>query len=180
MEPGRAVVLHQLAYEPSQLRPLVDVKSTIVDLLTAEKAQDAAEQYGRDLIAKVRAGEPIPLSVNAQPLTWLKHEKMTRASGGVPPAVLNKVFAMPKPQAVVSVSQKDSQTSLEKTTVVIDGISNANDFILIELLSVTPGKFELKPDEALQMQAYLSSQLGRLSFEEFFNLHQKQAEIVRR
>ncbi len=180
VEPDRAVVLHQLAYEPSQLRSLVDVKSTIVDLLTAEKAQDAAEQSGRALIAKVRAREPIPLSVDAQPLTWIKHEKMTRASGGVPPAVLNKVFAMPKPQPMVSASQKDDKTSLEKTNVVIDGISNANDFIIIELLSVTPGKFDLKPEEALQMQAYLSSQLGRLSFEEFFNLHQKQAKIVRR
>ena len=201
VETGKAVVLRQSAYEPSQLRVLADVKPSIVELLTAEKAQAAAEKAGRDLIAKVRAGEQIPLSLDEQPLTWIKHDKMTRASGGVPSAVLNKVFAMPKPVVIsaensaevkkpadnkpvdAKTAEVDSVADLaaiKPSAVVIDGISNANDFILIELLSVTPGKFDLKPEEALQMQVYLSSQLGRLSFEDFFSLHQKQAEIVRR
>jgi peptidyl-prolyl cis-trans isomerase D len=210
VESGKAVVLRQSAYEPSQLRALADVKSTIVELLTAEKAQAAAEKAGRDLIAKVRSGEQIPLTLNDQPLTWIKHEKMTRASGGAPPAVLNKVFAMPNPAVISTKSSNGSKPVDSKSVetksvesksvevnaaevkpvvaseltqhsvVVIDGISNANDFILIELLLVTPGKFDLKPEESLQMQAYLSSQLGRLSFEDFFSLHQKQAEIVRR
>jgi peptidyl-prolyl cis-trans isomerase D len=175
VEPGRAVVLHQTAYEPSQLRAVDEVKPTIVQLLTAEKAQAAAEKAGRDLIAKVRAGEAIPSTLNAQPLTWIKQEKMTRASGGVAPAILNKVFAMPKP-----ISPNPASIEAKPSAVIMDGIVDGNDFVLIELQGVTPGKFDLKPEEASQMQAFLSSQLGRLSFEDFFSLHQKQAEIVRR
>jgi peptidyl-prolyl cis-trans isomerase D len=175
IELGKAIVLRQSAYEPSQLRPLDEVAAAITELLTVEKARSAAEKAGRDLIAKVRSGEPIPLNVNSQPLTWIKHEKMTRGSGGVSPVVLKKVFAMPKP-----VVGNEANVVRQPSSAVIDGITSANDFILIDLLAVTQGKFNLTPEESQQMQAYLSSQFGRLSFEDFFSLHQKQAEIVRR
>lgn len=172
IEPGRAIVLRQVAYEPSQVRAFDEVKSIIQQVLMADKAQVEVEKAGRDLIAKARAGESLPATWQGQPLTWIKQEKITRASGGVPPAVLSKIFAMPRPVKAIAADLKQ--------VPVVDGISNGNDFILMELLDVLDEKPSLSAEEMAQMQGFLATQFGRVAFDDFFRFHQADAKIVRR
>lgn len=143
---GRAVLLRVARHEPSRPRPLAAVEERIRERIRAERAREAAEAAGLDLLEAVRAGEPWDaITANLAVDVTAKRLRLRRNSDAVPARVREAVFALDGTGAVTGVSLQDG------------------DYALVQLQAVkTP-----EPDEEQRTRAreHLRSVYGAAEFE---------------
>ncbi|MCC6714901.1 MAG: SurA N-terminal domain-containing protein [Gammaproteobacteria bacterium] len=76
--PTHALVLRLVEHKPSTLRPLTDVRTEVVALVTAELAKRKAEERGKALLERLAKGEDREALARSGQLTWTEVKGATR------------------------------------------------------------------------------------------------------
>lgn len=84
VEDGKAVVIHINTFTPSKVKPFAEVESSIVAMLTQQKAEDAIEAKAGTELAAVHSGEA--------DLKWEIKKAVGRQTQGVDPSILASAF----------------------------------------------------------------------------------------
>lgn len=84
VEDGKAVVIHINTFTPSKVKPFGEVESSIVAMLTQQKAEDAIEVKASAELAAVQGGEA--------DLNWEIKKAVGRQTQGVDPSILASAF----------------------------------------------------------------------------------------
>jgi len=92
---GNAVVLRQLEHQKAGVMPIDEVKGQIVNLLKQQRAREATEQTGNDIIAELKTGKTAEevLSILPEDLTvnWQKQNALARNGTEVDTQLRNDV-----------------------------------------------------------------------------------------
>ena len=138
LDENRLVMIRLREHLPVALKPLEEVRGSIITTLSDNQARDTANAKAQELLAELQAGEIEfeTLATDAD-LTYGRHEAINRNSF-VPDATLVKeVFRLPTP------AENEKIQSVLPTT---------NGFAVVELESVVPGLLE--GDALLAQQQY--------------------------
>ncbi|MFA6037282.1 MAG: SurA N-terminal domain-containing protein [Legionellales bacterium] len=104
LAPTDVIVLRKLMHEAAQLQPLDAVHEQIKNHLASEQAAKLAHQQGDAWVAELKSGA----SADKLNIAWVVETKTSRYNNAVPPAVLNKAFALPvHDSAVIPVGKED-------------------------------------------------------------------------
>ncbi len=99
VERNHMVVLRVLQHQPEMRRPLDSVREEIITRLRRDKAADAAREAAAALQQQLQqGGDPVLVAKGAR-AKWQRTEGVSRESATIEPAVLRRVFAMPRPEA---------------------------------------------------------------------------------
>ena len=85
---GQLVSARVTTYEPERTEAVEEVREEIVGELKLEAASKAAEKRGRELLAKLRAGEAVEVDFG-------EAAKVTRGPGDLDPLIQRELFSMP-------------------------------------------------------------------------------------
>lgn len=101
LEFGHLVAVRLLDRTPARLRPLEEVRESIVSVVEVEKAREAVAELGRSVTEQVRAGTPLAqiaadLEVEIDPVM---NYEVTRQSREVPTQLVTAVFDEPVTEA---------------------------------------------------------------------------------
>jgi len=149
IERNHAVVLRVTEHHRAEPRSLEDVSDEIRQRISREASREAARERGEQLLALVRElGEGLAAVAESQELE-LSEQEITRRNFELGSQVLNEIFRLPEPA--------DGEP-------VLDLIGRGNDWLLVELRSVTPGDPALA-DEAQRQSARQQITFSRTSRE---------------
>jgi peptidyl-prolyl cis-trans isomerase D len=97
VEPGRLVVVRLLDRKPAQHRPLEQVREEVTAALRGERARQAAERTGQELLEKIAAGESPATLADGETLRYQPPASIQRNARNHPAAVVTEVFRLPHP-----------------------------------------------------------------------------------
>ncbi len=163
--PERMVVLRVIEHEEATVRPFDDVQAEIEEKLKLEKAGEMARKRGEELLGRLKQGESLQSLADAEALTVVSSGLVGRNDRVLPPALLQRLFKMPRPMG------DDSQ---------YDGTVLANgDYAIIALGAVKDGV--LGQDDKENENALKNLQersRGTAYFNHFIENQRKNAQIV--
>ncbi|MEM9387534.1 MAG: SurA N-terminal domain-containing protein [Pseudomonadota bacterium] len=161
---GHLAAVRVIDRTPASLRPLDDVRDSIVSVLSSQKAQEATVALGQEVEERVRDGESLETlveeleSVQAPALAV----DITRRSRDVPSQLVNEVFAQPEPA--------------EGGEPVVGGIAlYGGNYAIYRLTGVKDG--ELSAEEGASLRAQLTREAATQEFEVFVESLRDQADI---
>ena len=96
---ARAVVARVSEHRPPALRPFAEVRGEIQALLVERAAQEALQEAHAAALARLQAGESVSAVARDYGLIWENVERARRTDPGVPGAVREAAFALPRPAA---------------------------------------------------------------------------------
>ncbi len=161
---SHVVVVKLKDHKPSQVRPLEEVQTEIVDLLTRSKVEMAHEAEAGALIDKLGQGDGVQAVAEAAGLQWQAHPEVARSSVEADPGLLKHVFDLPRPAADTAVT---SQVTLAN-----------GDTVVVQLTVVKPGQLQdLSADEMFAVQQRFAQEMGNMDMVLFQNALQEQADI---
>ncbi|MGK7295586.1 MAG: SurA N-terminal domain-containing protein [Candidatus Wenzhouxiangella sp. M2_3B_020] len=97
VERNRAVVLRVTEHQPSEPRPLDDVRAEIRDRLVRDAALAAAREHAAGIVERVRDEEATLQEVAENEALEFEEREATRRSFELGPAVLEELFRLPAP-----------------------------------------------------------------------------------
>lgn len=102
------VAVHVLDHRPSAIRPLAEVRATIESTLKARQARERAQALSQEWVKKLKQGEAIK-ALGREPGVKLHIDQaLTRDHPSkIDPAIVEAVFAAPRPQGKPVVGQVD-------------------------------------------------------------------------
>ncbi|MDT8438150.1 MAG: SurA N-terminal domain-containing protein [Wenzhouxiangellaceae bacterium] len=126
IEVGRnhAVVVHVTEHQPSEPRPLDDVREEIVNQLTAERARDRAREIAEAWLAELRAGDVDLEALAEREQLEVQTAAATRRSFELGGQVLEALFRLPVPA--------DGESNW-------DVLGRGDQWLLVRLDQVRPG-----------------------------------------
>lgn len=144
----RMMVLRVVEHEVAKPKPLQQVKAEIEKQIRAKQAREKARQAGEKLIAETKPSAKLVAPQQIKNAKLIAEQWLNRTSNKAPKAILNKVFAMPKP---------------DKGSSSLAGIQLASgDYVVVQLLAVKEGKADKK--QAMNTDR-ISAQWGNKSFD---------------
>jgi len=162
----RVIVLRVKEHFPAAQRPLSDVREEIIDAIRNERARERVVDVGRDLIARLRAGEdPVELAKSLG-LEWSAPSTLKRAdtSAAVESGIRNTLFRMPRPD--------ENQRQYDGT------LTTSGDFVILSLDAVMDGDpTTAEAEYANNLQDALRRDFGQVSFDSLVQSLHKEAEI---
>ncbi len=158
--PGEVVVLRIAEHRPPAERPLAEVRDDIRKLLRQRRMRELAKETGERLLTELRRGELGWSDLPGKGVALSSHEDVKRDDADtVPPAILERVFRMPRPQG-----EKASLAGLQAD----DGA-----FVLLRLRRVEDGK----PSDPARARD-LDTRYGALEYEAVLKSLEGKAEIT--
>ena len=127
LDAEKVVVLHLNQHQPAQLKPLDEVRDSIVSAIRQENAKSAAEEKAEQLLARLKSGEQVNELATTEQLKLEKPEPIKRGQPvkSIPFQLVQAVFKAPKPtQGAVTpllVKLPDGSQAVVELSVVIDG-----------------------------------------------------------
>jgi peptidyl-prolyl cis-trans isomerase D len=115
--PNMLVAARVVEHEPAKERPFAEVEGQILARLTQDKAAQLAKQEGQSALAKLRAGDQLPLA-------WSGPQRVTRERrAGLHAEAAQAVFGadVGKLPAYTGVSAPDGRYVIYRITKVLDG-----------------------------------------------------------
>lgn len=165
LEGYRAAVLRVEEHRAPRQRSLDEVREEIVEALRAERTAEAARAAGRELLGRLRAGEPMDEA--AGDLAWNERRTAARDDPELRPAVRGVLFAMPHPEV-------DGRP-------VFDGVATAGGGFEVLALHRVVEEEEEEAGEASEPLAALRDQLSQQSglhaYEAFLAGLRERAEV---
>lgn len=157
---GRVVVLRVLEHEASTVRPLEEVRVSIVDALVAQGARERARAAGEETLAGIETPAQFEAGAESFKAPIERPGMVVRGEAKVPPAVNQEAFSMGRPQ-----------DGTRYAGVTLPG----GDYALIALSAVKPGV----ANEAEQMTdaRRIDSEYGRREFDAMVAAMKDAAEI---
>lgn len=126
------VVLRVKEHLPQRVQDLAEVKTQITDILLSQEATIQLQVQGEIVEQAVRGGKSIEEIAKENGYEWQVSLDTTRNSPQIRREVVNKVFAMTPPQ--------------ENETLVDGLITNAGDYVVLELTGVKAGDYSTLSD----------------------------------
>ncbi len=161
---GDAVVLRVTGHTPSKLLPFESVRQRIADRLARQKAEALAAEAGRAMLEKVRSGGDLA-EVGGQPGASFNEQRFVRrAEQGVPPVLLEAMFAAPGPAG----------------SPYVNGLRLANgDYAVYAVHAIRAGNINaLTPEEREIRSRQLASQMAGLELAAYIDSLRRTASIV--
>ena len=163
--PERMVVLRVTEHEEATVRPFDDVQAEIEEKLKVEKAGEKARKRGEDLLGRLKQGESLQSLADAEALTVVTSGLVGRNDRALPPALLQRLFRMPRPAG--DNSQYDG-------TVLANG-----DYAILALGAVKDGVLGQDDKEKENTLKNLQERSrGTAYFNHFIENQRKNAQIV--
>jgi len=170
MEPDRdlmqAIVLRVDEHRPPSVEPLEEVREQVVELIQQQKAKHAALAAAEAMVQRLESGEDLSrVAGDFEPRT---PGLVGRTAPGVPPAVLQLAFGMPRPA--------DAQQGFAS------GEDDSGDgaALVVALSKVVDGDFAALDDPARDAEArVLADGLGRAAYARLVDDLQARAKIER-
>jgi peptidyl-prolyl cis-trans isomerase D len=168
MEPDpdvmRAIVLRVDEHRPPSVQPLDEVRDQVVETLQQQKASSAALEAAQAMVERLQAGEEMTAVIG-------DFEVQTpglvgRTAPGIPPAVLELAFTMPRPT--------DGSQSFAS------GESGAGDALVVAVAKVADGDSAGLDEPAREAEArMLSDSLGRGAYDRLVDDLEARAKVER-
>lgn len=132
------VVIHKNSYTPSSLLPFESVSPAIKQQLLFEKASEKAREQGESVLAELKQGSDAASLLQ----NWQEAEFYGRESENVSIQILQRAFAMPKP---------------EGSAEFAGFTANNGNYILIKLTAIEEGKpADVKPEDQQALKQQLA------------------------
>ena len=160
LSPSEIIVLRVVEHKVSAVKPLQEVKTRIIEQLKLDAAATAVESKADELLAELKSGTSIQAIADANAMSVDNVDYSSRKNPELPGGLLDKVFAMPKPN--------EGQSEYAKSLMSVDEIA------LISLDDVKP--VEMNEDNSMLMNM-LSQQQGSEEFQSYINSLRADAEI---
>jgi len=127
---GNAVVLRLLEHQEAGVKTISEVEEQIVSLVTAERAREATELAGNQVITALNEGKPAEEALSqlpeAIPATWQQQLVLGRQGTEINAELRDEIFRIPAP---------DSEQSVTKGIMLGSG-----DYAVVTLNAVTKGQ----------------------------------------
>ncbi|WP_079253643.1 SurA N-terminal domain-containing protein [Endozoicomonas arenosclerae] len=164
LSPEKAMVLRVKKHLKPELRPLDDVKDSIVQAIKIEEARDQLVSKAEAIQSKLAAGEAAEKVAESEGLKWTESKAIARRQQGVPQQLLTESFKMPHPES-------------GKATYASSELSNG-DIAVIALTKVIEGQ-PSKSDAARDrmMANYIANGNGRNLFTEYVKSLKETAKV---
>ena len=154
------IVLRVVEHKVAAVKPLQEVKTRIIEQLKLDAAATAVESKADELLAELKSGTSIQAIADANAMSVENVDYSSRKNPELPGGLLDKVFAMPKPN--------EGQSEYAKSLMSVDEIA------LISLDDVK--QVDLNEDNSMLMNM-LSQQQGSEEFQSYINSLRADAEI---
>lgn len=129
--------LHLNELKPSALKPLEEVRESIVTALTNQKAAEAADALANEIVTQVTSGESTLSDLaTARELELVTNEAVSRTGSALPFNLAKGIFDLGRPVAG------------EASVHVLDG--NADDAVVVNLLAVNEADLDAIEDIATE------------------------------
>jgi peptidyl-prolyl cis-trans isomerase D len=163
---NRAVVARVTDRHEPEVKPLEEVAEDIRQEIFAERARLEIEAAHGKALERVQAGENVAEVAADAGLEWQTLELVRRNQPGVPPAVLEAAFSLPRP--VDGVKQVGEARGL------------AGERYIVTLTRVQDGDISTMTEAEISgMRQFLAQRAATMDFEGFFNAVEKDASIER-
>ena len=160
LSPSEIIVLRVVEHKVAAVKPLQEVKTRIIEQLKLDAAATAVESKADELLAELKSGTSIQAIADANAMSVDNVDYSSRKNPELPGGLLDKVFAMPKPN--------EGQSEYAKSLMSVDEIA------LISLDDVK--QVDLNEDNSMLMNM-LSQQQGSEEFQSYINSLRADAEI---
>ena len=167
LDNNKAIVMRLNEHQKASVMPLEEVQGQIVNILTNQKAREATEALGKELLAALESGVPRDNVLTQIPegmeTGWMTQENITRTGTEVNAQLRNRVFEMTKPQS----EQPEYQGFL---------LGNG-DYGIVQLKSVNPG--ELPEEQSAELSQRFVDFHSQIEIYNYLKLLDEQADITR-
>ena len=160
LSPSEIIVLRVVEHKLAAVKPLQEVKTRIIEQLKLDAAATAVESKADELLAELKSGTSLQAIADANAMSVENVDYSSRKNPELPGGLLDKVFAMPKPN--------EGQSEYAKSLMSVDEIA------LISLDDVK--QVDLNEDNSMLMNM-LSQQQGSEEFQSYINSLRADAEI---
>lgn len=97
IEQNHLIVLRIKEHKATSTRPLDEIKDQVIILLQRDKAKQAAEKAGQDILKRIGGGESVELVADEMKLEWNKTGFIERTDASITPEIVRAAFTLPKP-----------------------------------------------------------------------------------
>ncbi|WP_081869979.1 SurA N-terminal domain-containing protein [Endozoicomonas numazuensis] len=164
LSPKKAMVLRVKKHLKPELRPLAEVKDSIVQAIKVEQAREQLVSKADALQAQLVAGESLEKVAESAGLKWTESKEIARRQQGVPQQLLTESFKMPHPE-------------VGQSTFATAELSNG-DIAVIALSKVIEGKStEADAARDRMMAGYIANGNGRNLFTEYLKSLKESAKV---
>jgi peptidyl-prolyl cis-trans isomerase D len=163
LDPDRVIILRLKQHQPVRLPTFDEVLHTVRQKVCKQKAQQAAQEQGEQLIEKIKRNPQGALNLS-DGRQWHKIDKATRDTKKVPPFILLNAF-------MISPQNPESRV---RGTVLPNG-----DYMVIYLTRVRYGKLgQLEGEQKEQYRQGLIGQNGELDYLQYVSSSIDRTNIV--
>lgn len=118
---GSLMVMHLNSYQQADIKPLADVRDSIVATLTVSSAQDLANEYAITLMDDIKSSGNLDVETA---LEWTAYPAIARSGSDLNEVLVGRAFAMAKPASdgfsIDRVTTQDGVVSLVVVTAVYE------------------------------------------------------------
>ncbi len=162
---SRVVSIRRIAHEPSRPKSLEEARPQIEEIVRAERARDRVRERGEESLERLRAGESESAVAESVGAEWVEHEALRRDARATEPAVMSRVFAMPRP-----VDGKVQYAGVE---------IRSGDFAIVALTEVVDGDpSKMSETELESIEAELARDYGGMAFDAYLQAVREEADII--
>lgn len=158
-----ALVLRVNEYQAANVKPLNEVKATINETLTAQKAQAQAQTAADELLASLTAGEAVEEKLSAYQTNFEEQKDVGRYGNGLDANLVREAFKLPHP----------NDDNISATTVNL----TSGDFAVV---NVTAVKESEETQTAPRLAEQLTQQLAQSAYASYVESLRAEANITRR
>jgi len=163
----RVVVVKKTDYREAYVRPLAEVSDQIRQRLEARQLDRLLAERGEALLEELRSGQSMEELAERAGLELKEVEAAQRGESGLPRALVNQVFAMPR--SAVSGNQSS-----------VSGARISEGYALIQLKGVEDGDLaSLSQEERQALQQNLERMQGQREYQAYRDLLVQSADIER-
>lgn len=163
VEDNMAVVASVAEYQEEQVLPLEEVSGEIRATLENRKVREALQEKAETILAELGAGTSLS-AIEGVDSGWSVFKNQRRNNQSQDPAVLQKVFSLPRP---------------EGESTVYDSVYTGEGMVIVGLSSVNEGDSEANDAEKQQLTRFLTSLTGQQEYQAYQQFLRENAEVER-
>lgn len=163
VEDSMAVVASVAEYQQEQVLPLEEVSDEIRTTLEEQKVRDALEERAASIVAGLESGTELS-DIEGVDAGWSVFKNQRRNNQSQNPAVLQRVFSMPRPDG---------------DSAAYDSVYTGDGVVIIGLNAVNEGDEGANDAERQQLARFLTSLTGQQEYQAYQQFLRDKAEVER-
>ncbi|MDO6427984.1 SurA N-terminal domain-containing protein [Thalassotalea sp. 1_MG-2023] len=158
-----ALVLRVNEYQAANVKPLDEVKATISETLTAQKAQTQAQTAAEELLASLRSEEAVDEQLAASQTSFEQQADVARYGSNLDANLVREAFKLPHPK----------EDTVSATTVSL----TTGDYAVVNVTAVNESE---ETETAPRLAEQLTQQLAQSAYASYVEALKAEAKITRR